>query len=190
MYLSTDGRDLNLKDRTLTVAEYTGGQPPSFRLFAVDEVDGKVAEKSLRMAPWAPEGFRVYDWHAVGGLVLCGAQQLRLLEAATLETKAAIPLEYGECETGEFPLLQEADDLLMVTTETRVFCMDARLAIRWIWTVKVHSDEWWKIESTPTIETGGIRLRLRSPKREAEVALSLDDGSALLEGSRPGPSPA
>ena len=172
MYLSTDGRDLILKDRTLAVADYVNGEPSSLR-------GENVAETRLRMDPWAPEGFRAYDWYAVGGLVLCGAQQLRSLAAETLETKGVIHLEYGEFETGEFPLFEEADGLLIITTEMRVFCMDQRLAIRWVWTVQVHSDEWWKIVLTPTIRARAIQLRLRSLKREAEVVLSLDDGSVL-----------
>jgi hypothetical protein len=177
MYLSPDGREIELESGEWIAATYTSD--PGRLTITQTATTGEAKEITLRIDPWAPEGFRMHEWREASGLMVCGATRLVMLDAAELSLKATVPLEYEECETGDRPWFVETKGVLLVATETRLFCFDERLAIRWCWTTRVYSDEWWTLTAPPIVEGTSIQMHLLSPKRTVLHTISLVDASSV-----------
>lgn len=177
MYVSTDEAEQTLASGGQLAAKYVVGDPGLLTLRHTDPAGLESSEVELRIDPWAPEGFLVYEWTAGRALAVCGASLLLVLAQPSLELQAAVPWEYEECEVGDFPYFVDAGSVMLVATETRVFCIDDRLAIRWCWTVKVYSNDWWKLAAPPRVEADRVVLLLRSASRDVTVAISIADGS-------------
>ncbi len=77
------------------------------------------------------------------------------------------------------PWIVPGNDVLIVASETRVFCIDERLAIRWCWTVKVHSNEWWRIAKVPVIREAVVEVGLESPTSQIDIRLRVADAMPL-----------
>jgi hypothetical protein len=178
MYLSTDEVEQTLESGGQLAAQYVAGDPGRLTLRHTDQAGSASSEVELRLEPWAPEGFLVHEWAAGGALAVCGASRLLILAEPSLELRAAVPWEYGECEVGDFPYFVTTDGAMLIATETRVFCVDDRLAFRWCWTVKVYSNDWWKLAAPPRVEADKVSLLLRSASRDVTVVISIADGSS------------
>jgi hypothetical protein len=182
MYLSTGESNLSLAGGLALSATYRSADKGSGLLVLhctdVQTNDGK--KTTLQLDPWSPEGFRIDHWIEGGAVVICGANRIVTISLADLETRSAIPLEYEECEACGQPWFVHGNGLLIIATESRVFCLDKRLAIRWCWTVKVYSQDWWRLVSEPKIEGDILRITLRSPRKDVDVELDVNSAVQVL----------
>lgn len=178
MLLPTDGTELQLIPGVNLSGSYTpgDGRPGRLTLTRADTHYSDVAEGMLELDPWSPEGYRVDVWPPGDALLVCGASHLTVLRLSSMQIAAGIALEHEECETLGQPRIIATEDMFIISSETRVFCIDSRLAIRWCWSVRAHSDGWWILDGEPTILNDTVLLRLRSRNEQTELKLRTDSG--------------
>lgn len=175
MELLIDGTELPLSGDILLSASYhrqeTGVGSLNLRCTSAVTYDARTI--SLPLDPWCPEGYRVEQ--GLGGrvLVICGATRIVVVELPSLRVTAAIPLEYEECERQGLPWFVVGAGVMLIATETRVWCLDERFAFRWCWTVAAHSKDWWEISKAPSINGMLVQIALTAPSKTTEVKLDL-----------------
>jgi hypothetical protein len=165
----------------LLTTEYQPAEVGSGRLTirATDPQTGDWREGKVSLDPGHSGGYRVEEWSEGGALLLIGGDSLVVVDAATIRLQAALPWEYKECHFVGLPWLIEGKAMLFVVSETRVFCLDRRLAIRWCWTVRNESTEWVQIASLPVVEGDTLHVPLRTMAREWTLRLRIDDAVHL-----------
>jgi hypothetical protein len=175
MQLLIDGTELPLAGGISLSASYLPQEIGlgSLNLRCNDVVTYDTRTICVPLDPWCPDGYRIEQ--ALGGkaLVVCGATRIVVIEMPCLRVKAAIPLEYEECETQGLPWFVIGSGVMLIATETRVFCLDERIAFRWCWTVAAYSKDWWQISQAPRIDATTVRIALTRLNRNADVHLDL-----------------
>lgn len=144
-----------------------------------DDATGDVAEGSVKLDPWLLNIYEVEQWRDGNALVVCGAQAVVTMNATTLQSDGRVAFEYEEAEALERPwfTLSNSGEML-VATERRVWCIDKRLAIRWMWSCNTTADRTW-ICAQPLVVGKEIVLSVQSRRRPSIVRLSLEEGVEL-----------
>lgn len=109
--------------------------------------------------------------------ILCGSPAVVALDAASLALISSLGLEYEEAELIGTPWHVEILEsrMLILATERRVWCVDERGAIRWVWGCQT-SDRYLQISGAPVPRGDRIRVPLVSAKGELSIELLLSDG--------------
>lgn len=167
---------------TLLTSEYEPSDlgPGRLLLRSTDPNSGDSRETQLQLDPEDPQGYRIEKWPEANALIIGGADRLVVIELATMHPRATIVWEYQECETQDTPWFTGNDDILLISSETRVFCLDRRLAFRWCWTTRIGTKEWVTIENPPAIQREVVSIALRSPTGERALTLRLEDATATV----------
>jgi hypothetical protein len=174
MILQTDGTALTLQDGESTLtAEYAAGDSRTGVLKL--HLDDRTT--TLRLDPWSPESYELYDCRSPKCLVLGGAERLVVLDRETLDFRASLWFEYEETETIDQPWFAESADgqFLVIATDRRVWCLDQRAAIRWCWSVRTRPETYF-IEAAPLVDEQIIRVPVRSFRDERTIGLEIHDG--------------
>ena len=184
MLLPKDGTELSVADDLLVTATYEPADrgPGTTKIRLEEKTTANAREIALRLDPWSPEGYEVYEWMFARVLVISGARRVVFLECESLHVTAVICLDHGEGETISQPWFVEAQSgrLLVVATETRVLCLDERKSIRWCWSVRTR-EETVTIGAAPQIAADTLKVSLRSLRGNAVVVLSLADALEQVE---------
>jgi hypothetical protein len=182
MRLETTTNEYSLQQGMLSLTStYSAGDggPGSLNLEIMGFETGLDVRGTIRLDPWRSNYFPAYDWESANGLVVCGAERWLTLDVRTLRIAAGANFEYEEGETLSEPWLCEspAGDVLILATDRRIFCLDSRLAIRWVWSARVHETDRW-INGPPRVEQ---TLVVPASMRRADVivTLSLEDGAEI-----------
>lgn len=179
MQLKTHGDELAvMQGRAMVSADYTPGDrgPGQLTLEIVDQETFESGQVVLRLDPWIGNVYEVIEWPQCDVLLLCGAPQIVALALPTLRFGAAVALEYEEVDTLDRPWVIEIPDRrLAVATERRIWCLDERIAIRWMWSSRTGSDDRWLFEA-PRVEGGDLHVPVRMLHGDGIVELSADDG--------------
>lgn len=131
---------------------------------------------NLRLDPWSPDGYDVYEGFSRRCLVISGAGRIVVLERATLQVRGALWLDHGEAETIDRPWFAESDDgrFLIIATERHVWCVDDRCAVRWCWSVSSLSETRF-VCAAPQLVGRAVRVPLTSFHGDSVVILDVDD---------------
>jgi hypothetical protein len=180
MWLDKHG-ELKLSDGTQLRSDYMevkeGTGRVNLELVAPSyDVIGKTV---LDLEPWAPEGFLVYEWLPGKACVVCGATCILLVETRTLAVLGAIPLESEEFRVRSTPWFAADEELLVIASEWRVFCVDRRIAIRWPWSTRVYSMDSWMISEPPVLSNSTVTVRLARLDQRRELLLRASDAAVL-----------
>lgn len=137
-----------------------------------ESVDGRV-----RLDPWIADEFHIIELTTGDCFVLCGSPAVVALDASSLALISSLGLEYEEGERIGTPWHVELVEsrMLLLATERRVWCVDERGAIRWVWG-RQTSDRYMQISGAPVPRGDRIRVPLVSAKGELSVDLQLNDG--------------
>jgi hypothetical protein len=189
MFLPGDGSELELRDSSVLIAEYTPGDGVPGRLSLLRRIPATWEERetTLNLDRWTTGAHYIEEWLAGGALMLCGGDRILVLETTTLEPKAALPIEYEEFDTLRVPWIAQSDELFLIASVDRVVCLDRRLAFRWTWSTRVHSHDWWQLTKAPVIEGSTVRIFIASPTQETEVVLDARDATTLTHRIPPRP---
>jgi len=182
MKLLIDGTELPVAAGFILSASYQPREAGigTLKLHCTNAVTFEEVSVSIPLDPWCPEGYLVEQGISGRVLILCGATQLLVIELPPLRITASIPLEYEECETRGLPWFVVKDDLVLIATETRIFCLDQRLAFRWCWTAAVHSRDGWVIAEKPRIEGSVAEVSLAAVMKTVNVKLDLVTAAEIL----------
>jgi len=134
MWLGKSG-DLELSGRTRLRSEYIESEGGAGRLH-VEHVASSydtTGNAAWDLDPWAPEGFLVYEWVPGQTCVVCAATRILVIDIRTLAVCGVIPIECDEFRIRSTPWFAASDELLLIASESRVVCVDRRIAIRWFW---------------------------------------------------------
>jgi hypothetical protein len=180
MQLKTHGDELAMMGRrAMLTAEYTPGDrgPGRVALSLVDQDTGEASDTALQLDPWSGDVYEVFEWSECGALILCGAPQVVALALPELGFGAAVGLEYEEAETLDHPWFVEVPELrlLVVATERRMWCLDERLAIRWLWSARTQHDDRW-LHGPPRAVGRDLVISTRTLHRDREILVSADRG--------------
>lgn len=180
MQLKTHGDEVAvMHGRAMLSAEYTPGDrgPGKLVLALVDQETGDRHETVLRLDPWSGNVYEVFEWTQGGALIVCGVPQIVALGLPTLELGGAVGLEYEEAETIDHPWVVEVPDVrrLVVATERRIWCLDERIAIRWMWSARTDHDDRWLFEA-PRAVGRDLHVPVRMVHRDGIIELSADQG--------------
>lgn len=179
MQLKTHGDELAvMRGRAMLSADYTPGDrgPGKLALEIVDQETFESKQAVVHLDPWRGNVYEVIEWPECEALLLCGAPQIVALALPTLRFGAAVALEYEEVDTLDRPWVVEIPNRrLVVATERRIWCLDERIAIRWMWSSRTGREDRWLFEA-PRMEGSDLRVPVRMLHRDGIVALSADDG--------------
>jgi hypothetical protein len=180
MQLKTHGDEVAvMQGRALLSAEYTPGDrgPGSVVLALVDQDTGDTAETVLRLDPWFRDHYEIIEWPQCSALLICGARQIVALSLPTLGFGAAVAVEYEEADTIERPWTVEVPELrlLIVATERRIWCLDERIAIRWLWSSRTGPDDRWLV-AAPRAVGRELHVPVGTVHRDLTIELSADQG--------------
>lgn len=180
MQLKTHGDELAMVGgKAMLTAEYTPGDrgPGRVALSLVDQATGDFSDTVLELDPWSGNVYEVFEWSQCGALIVCGTPQIVAVALPALGFGAAINLEYEEAETLDHPWIVEVPELrlLVIATERRMWCLDERLAIRWMWSARTHHDDRW-LFGPPRAVGRDLAIATRTLHRDREVLVSADRG--------------
>ncbi len=177
--LETHGTVSLRSGRLLLEADYCpgSGEPRLLSMNLEDQQTWESVRGTLRLDPWRADEYRVIDLAMSNHLVLCGAQAVVTVDASNLAVRSSVSLEYEEGETLDSPWYTEieADRSALLATERRVWCLDERGAIRWVWGCRT-SDEYRWISGAPVMRGDRVRVPLRNATRDLAVDLQVTDG--------------
>ncbi len=177
--LNTHGEVLVRSGRALLQADYSSGDgaPGVLSLRLEDQETFDAVDGRLRLDPWSGDVYEMFDWTAGDCFVICGAQAVVALKASTLAIVSSVAMEYEEGETIEAPWFSEAHEhhALIIATERRVWCLDDRATIRWMWSCATAEYERW-ILNPPEVADGRVRISLGTDHRDISIELSIIDG--------------
>lgn len=179
MQLKTHGEVLVRSGRVLLQADYSSGDggPGVLSLRLEDQETFDAVDGRLRLDPWSGDAYELFDWPAGNCFVLCGAQAVVALNVSTLAIASSVTMEYEEGETIDAPWFVEAHEhhALVIATERRVWRLDDRGAIRWMWSCATAEYERWILDS-PEVADARVRIPLGAERRDISIELSLIDG--------------
>jgi len=167
-----------MQGRALLTAEYIPADrgPGRVTLTIVDQETGD-REDGLLWLDGSQHGlYEIIEWHECPALVVCGDPQIVVVDLPKLRFRAAVGLEYEETETLEHPWVVEVAGgrRLIMATERRVWCIDERLSIRWMWSARNHYEPRWVL-GAPRVVPGYVQIPVGGA-RDAVIELSVDDG--------------
>lgn len=178
LWLDAHGKAVLEDARTLSAEYQTSDRGPGHLTLRLedprtyDEVVGRV-----RLDPWRAGEYCVLELSHGAVLVICGAQAIVVLDAASLTITASVALEYEETETMNAPWHTESHThrAAILATERRVWCLSDQGCIRWMWSCAMAEEKRW-LSSAPTLADSHVRIPLGSQRGHALVELDLHDG--------------
>jgi hypothetical protein len=169
-----------MQGKALLTVEYTPAGRGAGRtvLTVVDQETGDREDGLLRLDGWEHGMYQIIEWQECPALVVCGADQIVVVDLPKLRFGAAVGLEYEETETLEHPWVVEVTGRrrLIVATEVRVWCLDERLSIRWMWSARTQHEPRW-VSGAPRMVPGYAQVPVRTLSRDIVVDLSVEDGT-------------
>lgn len=181
MQLTTHGEDVPLihGGTTLSAQYAAADHGPGLTSFTlIDQRTGDHSEIKLQLDPWIADTYEVIESPECSALIVCGARHIIAVELPKLRFGAAVALEYEEAETLDRPWVTEIPGRhwLLIATERRIWCIDERIAIRWMWSVS-RGPDLATISTAPIVMGQEVQVSVRIRGRDLVVALSMDDGS-------------
>lgn len=165
--------------RLLLEADYCpgSGEPGLLLMNLEDQQTWDSVRGTLRLDPWLADEYRVIELTISNHLILCGAQAVVTVDASNLALLSSLSLEYEEGETLDSPWHTEieVDRSTILATERRVWCLDERGAIRWVWGCRTGDEYRW-ISGAPVMRDDRVRVPLRDATRDRTVDLYVTDG--------------
>lgn len=142
-----------------------------------DQETYESVEGLIRLDPWIADEYGLIEFGTGNCFLICGAQAVVSVDASNLVLLSSVGLEYQEGETIDSPwhVEIEGSGLLVVATERRVWCVDERGAIRWLWSCSTSEQDGW-ISGEPAVGDERVCVPLRTAKRDLSVELQLRDG--------------
>lgn len=134
-------------------------------------------EGRLRLDPWIGEQYGLLEFRTGSCFVICGAQAVVSVDMSTLALLSSVALEYEEGETIDVPWHVEIESsrLFVIATERRVWCLDERGTIRWLWSCAT-SERDTIIAGEPVATDRHVSVPLRIANGTLSVELQLSDG--------------
>lgn len=179
MRLQTHGTTVLRAGRAVIETDYHAGDggPGVVSLRLEDQETGDAVEGQLRLDPWSAYEYPLIEFRTGNALVICGAQAIVTVDVPSLTLRSSLALGYEECDRLDAPWHAECEHhrLLVLATERRVWCIDQRGAIRWIWGCQTTERDTW-ITAEPIISADRVRVSLRDIARDVVVDLRLRDG--------------
>jgi hypothetical protein len=153
------------------------GRPGLLSLRLEDQETYESVDGVIRLDPWIADEYRLIEPTTGDCFLLCGAQAVVAIDASTLAWRSSLGLEYQEGETIDAPWHSEIVErrLLILATERRVWCVDERGAIRWVWGC-LTSDRYTRISGEPVPRGDRVGVPLQRAKGDFYVDLQLNDG--------------
>jgi len=181
MVLTTHGCHIDIGDKNnVLLAEYqpSDGGVGSLTLVLEDQSSMNSVRRTLQLDPWMADRYELYESTMCEALIICGARAIVALRSSILEFGCSIALEYEEAETIDRPWFTDIPDrrFLVVATERRAWCIDDRVAFRWIWNCRTDEEDRW-ISGAPLIEGARLLMPVRSLHREFLIEISMDEGN-------------
>lgn len=177
--LRTHGTTALRGGRGTLATDYRPGDvgPGLLSLRLEDHATYESVEGQIRLDPWFGDEYPLIEPATGGFFLICGAQAVVAVEATSLAWLSSVALEYEEGETIDLPWHVEVERsrLLVLATERRVWCVDERGAIRWVWGC-TNSDQHRWISSQPIVTAEGVSVPLRTTKTSLSIELRLGDG--------------
>ncbi|MEO6773873.1 MAG: hypothetical protein ABI467_12810 [Kofleriaceae bacterium] len=81
------------------------------------------------------------------------------------------------------PWFVQSEELFLIASPTRLFCMDRRRAIRWCWNVRAETTEWMDISAAPSI--AGSQVVAHVKVRERNSIITFDEFGLALNAAPP-----
>ena len=152
------------------------GRPGLLSLRLEDQETYESVEGRVRLDSWIADAYLLLELTGEC-FILCGSPAVVALDAASLALISSLGREYEEGEIIGTPWHVEVMEsrLLILATEQRVWCLDERGAIRWVWGCRTR-DRYVQIAGAPVPGGDRIRVPLVSAKGEFQVELLLNDG--------------
>ena len=152
------------------------GRPGLLSLRLEDQETYESVEGRVRLDPWIADEYLLIELTGEC-FILCGSPAVVALDAATLALISSLGREYEEGELIGTPwqVAIVESRMLILATERRVWCVDERGAIRWVWGCQT-SDRYLRISGPPVPRGDRIRVPLVSARGELSVELLLNDG--------------
>jgi hypothetical protein len=138
-----------------------------------------VGKATWDLEPWSPEAFLVYEWVPGNAFVICGATRLLVVEMSTLAVCGVIVSECEEFRVRSTPWFVANDELLVIGSESRVFCVDRRVALRRVWSTAAFAVDCWMISEPPILEPFAITVRIVRMNQQRELRLRVSDALVL-----------
>ena len=184
MMLKTHGTTALRSGRVLLETDYRRGDagPGLLSLRLEDQETYESADGQFRLDPWIGEEYPLIEFKTGNCFLICGAQAVVAVAAGSLAWLSSIGLEYQEGETIDSPwhLELERSRFLVLATERRVWCVDERGAIRWVWGCKTGDQDRW-IAGEPVVAGDRVCVPLRTAKAALSVELQLGDGLPMRD---------
>lgn len=179
--LRTHGTTALRSGRALIETDYRPGDrgPGLLAMRLEDQETGESVEASIRLDPWSGHEYRLIE-PVASYVVICGAQAIVAIDASTLAWLSSVALEYEEGERIGSPWHVEIEGRLVLATERRVWCLDERGVIQWMWSCSASERDSW-ISGQPVAEGDRVRLPLRTFHRDFSVELRLGDGLPISD---------
>lgn len=179
MMLKTHGVAALRSGRVLIEGDYRPGSggPGLLLLRLQDQETHESVEGLIRLDPWIGDEYSLIEFRTGNCFLICGAQAVVAVDASNLALLSSLGLEYQEGETIDSPWHTEIEGirLLILATERRVWCVDERGAIRWVWGCLTSEQDRW-VSGEPAIRDDCVRVPLRSAKGDLFVDLQVKDG--------------
>lgn len=150
--------------------------PGLLSLVLEDQETSHAVEGRVRLDPWIADEYRLIEVSTGNCFVICGSPAVVVVDGTSLALLSSMSLEYGEGETIDLPWCAESEDRRFVlATERRVWCVDERGMIRWIWGC-MNNDRYRAIVAVPRVTGDRVRVPLRNLQGDFFVDLLLSDG--------------
>lgn len=153
------------------------GRPGLLSLRLEDQETYESVEGRVRLDPWIADEYLLIEHPTGDGFILCGSPAVVALDAVSLALISSLGLEHEEGEIIGTPWQVEIAESrrLILATERRVWCVDERGAIRWVWGCQT-GDRSTQVSAAPVPRGDRIRVPLVGAKGELQVELLLNDG--------------
>lgn len=179
MILKTHGAVPLRGGRLLIEADYhpSDGGPGLLALRLEDQETGDSVDGLIRLDPWLRDEYRLIEFGAGTCLLVCGEQAVVSIDVASLVLRSSVILEYDEVNTLDVPWHAEPPrgGLLVVATQRRVWCLDERGTMRWLWSCAT-SEQARLISGPPTLTDKRVRVALWTARGDIAVEIQLEDG--------------
>ena len=153
------------------------GGPGLLALRLEDQETYESVDGLIRLDPWIGDKYGLIEFRTGNCFIICGAQAVVAVDASNLALLSSLGLEYQEGETIDAPWHREIEEgrLLILATERRVWCVDERGAIRWLWGCSTSEQDRW-VSGEPVVGDDRVRVPLRTAKGDLSVDLLVRDG--------------
>ena len=177
--LKTHGTALLRSGRALIEADYrpADGGVGLLALRLEDQETCESLEGLIRLDPWIGDEYGLIEFSAGDCFLVCGTQAVVSVDASSLVLLSSVGLEYQEGETIDSPwhVEIEGSGLLVVATERRIWCLDERGAVRWLWSCLTSEQDRW-ISGEPVVRDDRVCVPLGTAQGDVSVELLLKDG--------------